>query len=129
MSESPTYASVLTRLFSADRKNEQTQLQSCNVSREAERLAVKQTSGPVFVTRAPVRLIAAEAVFHIYRDTPAAVEAIAGVVQNSEPAIVAGGGCDPAIRPGCIAPHRPVVRRTRRLRNAVHRLPPLGGRL
>lgn len=89
MSDTPTYASLLTRLFSGspeERAAVLAHLESDPADRAAAEPEVRARLRDSFPW---LRLIAAEAVLRVYRDAPAAVEALAYVIRASEPGVVA----------------------------------------
>lgn len=89
MSDTPTYASLLTRLFSGgpeDREAVLAHLAACGPDRTAAEPEVRSRLRDSFPW---LRLIAAEAVFRVYRDTPAAASAVASVLRGGDPAVVA----------------------------------------
>lgn len=97
MSDTPTYASLLTRLFSGtpeERAGVVAHLEANEADRTAVEHDVRYRLGE---TLPALRLIAADAVFRVYRDTAAAVEAVAGVIRTGDPAAAADAAG--AIRP------------------------------
>lgn len=89
MSDTPTYASLLTRLFSGSPEDRAAVIRHLEAD-AADRVA----AGPEVRARLRdtfpwLRLVAAEAVFRVYGDTAAAVDAVAGVLRSGDPAVIA----------------------------------------
>ncbi|MCE9567013.1 MAG: hypothetical protein K8U57_33845 [Planctomycetes bacterium] len=90
MSDTPTYASLLTRLFSGNSEERASALAVLESVSDADRTAVEPEIRSRLRDSFPwMRLIAAEAVFRIYRDVNAAVDAVAGVIRDGKPSTVA----------------------------------------
>lgn len=90
MSDIPTYASLLTRLFSGspvDREEVLAHLEANEADRTAAEAEVRARLRDSFPW---LQLIAAEAVRRVYRDSAAAAEVVAGVItRHRDPAVIA----------------------------------------